>query len=123
MRTARLKVEYGTGYYHCVSRVVNRDYVLGEVEKEQFVKWMRRYAEFCGVRVVTFCVMSNHFHVLVEVPERPSEDELEHIDSNQFEDDFLLKTWEELERDPHSPSWNLFGNCWAASQAGKNVGK
>jgi len=74
MRTARLKVEYGTGYYHCVSRVVNRDFVLRDAEKEQFVKWMRRYEEFCGVRVVTFCVMSNHFHVLVEVPERPAED-------------------------------------------------
>ncbi len=27
----------------------------------------------CGVRVVTYCVMSNHFHVLVEVPQRPVE--------------------------------------------------
>ena len=68
-----MKVESGTGYYHCVSRVVNRAFVLQEAEKEQFVKWMRRYAEFCGVRVVTYCVMSNHFHVLVEVPERPVE--------------------------------------------------
>ena len=73
MRTARLKVDFGKGYYHCISRVVNRAFVLKEAEKEQFVKWMRRYAEFCGVRVVTYCVMSNHFHVLVEIPERPSE--------------------------------------------------
>lgn len=74
MRTARMKVDSGTGYYHCVSRVVNRDFVFGDAEKEQFVKWMRRYEAFCGVRVVTYCVMSNHFHVLVEVPERPSEE-------------------------------------------------
>ena len=38
MRTARLKVESGTGYYHCVSRVVNRAFVLQEAEKEQFGK-------------------------------------------------------------------------------------
>ncbi|MGE4182273.1 MAG: transposase, partial [Limisphaerales bacterium] len=25
----------------------------------------------CRVRVLTFCIMSNHFHVLVEVPKRP----------------------------------------------------
>ena len=30
-------------YYHCVSRVVNRDFVLGEVEKEQFIEFMRTY--------------------------------------------------------------------------------
>ena len=33
---------------------------------------LREYEEFCGVRVLTYCVMSNHFHVLVEVPKRPA---------------------------------------------------
>ena len=32
---------------------------------------MREYEDFCGVRIVTYCVMSNHFHVLVEVPSPP----------------------------------------------------
>lgn len=59
------------GIYHCVSRVVDRQFVLGKKEKEQFVSLMRLYEEFCGVRVLTFCVMSNHFHLLLEVPQRP----------------------------------------------------
>ena len=61
------------GIYHCVSRVVDRRYVLGKREKEQFVRMMRLYEEFCGVRVLTYCVMSNHFHILLEVPQRPEE--------------------------------------------------
>jgi putative transposase len=32
---------------------------------------MREYEEFCEVRVLTYCIMSNHFHVLLEVPHRP----------------------------------------------------
>lgn len=36
-----------------------------------FVHFMRTYERLCGLRVVTFCVMSNHFHILVEVPKRP----------------------------------------------------
>ncbi len=40
-------------------------------EKEQFVKFMRLYERFYGLRVLTFCIMSNHFHILVEVPKRP----------------------------------------------------
>jgi REP element-mobilizing transposase RayT len=37
---------------------------------------MRCYEAFCGVRVVTFCILSNHFHLLVEVPRRPDPDQL-----------------------------------------------
>jgi REP element-mobilizing transposase RayT len=73
MRTARAKHEKGTvGYYHCISRVVDRQFVLGREEKEHLVKLMRGYEAFCGVKVITYCVMSNHFHILVEVPERPA---------------------------------------------------
>ena len=60
--------------YHCVSRIVWRELVLGEAEKEHFVRLMRRWEAFCQVRVLTYCVMTNHFHILVEVPERPEKD-------------------------------------------------
>ena len=60
--------------YHCVSRIVWRELVLGTTEKEQFVRLMRRWEGFCRVRVLTYCIMSNHFHILVEVPERPEQD-------------------------------------------------
>ena len=60
--------------YHCVSRVVWRELALGEAEKEHFVRLMRRWEAFCQVRVLTYCVMTNHFHILVEVPERPAQD-------------------------------------------------
>ena len=60
--------------YHCVSRVVDRRFVLGDAEKEQFVEYMRAYEAFGHLRVLTYCVMSNHFHILVEVPERPAQD-------------------------------------------------
>ncbi|MBX7207904.1 MAG: transposase [Verrucomicrobiaceae bacterium] len=73
MRQPRLKAprHHAVAYYHCISRVVNRDFVLKDKEREMFVHFMRMYERLCGLRVVTFCVMSNHFHVLVEVPRRP----------------------------------------------------
>ena len=53
MRRSRLKAPavYPVAYYHCISRVVDRQFVLGELEKEQFVAFMREYEEFCGVRI------------------------------------------------------------------------
>ncbi len=56
------------GCYHVFSRVVDRRRCLGEVEREFFVATMRRLEAFLDVRVLTYCVMSNHFHILVEVP-------------------------------------------------------
>lgn len=64
-------LEGAPAIYHCVSRVVNKDKVFGPKEKEQFVKLMRLYERFCRVHVLAFAVMSNHFHILVEIPERP----------------------------------------------------
>ena len=60
--------EEQSSIYHCVSRVVNRDFVFGDEEREMFVLLMRRYEAFCGVKVLSYCVMSNHFHILVKVP-------------------------------------------------------
>lgn len=60
--------ETSSSIYHCISRVVDRDFKFGPREKDVFVRMMREYEAFCGVQVLAYCVMSNHFHVLVEVP-------------------------------------------------------
>tara|TARA_R110000850_G_scaffold64247_12_gene144450 strand:- start:1420 stop:2472 length:1053 start_codon:yes stop_codon:yes gene_type:complete len=76
MRQARIRGE-GKCYYHCISRVVDRQFILGETEKEHFVALMRKLEAFHGMRVVTYCVMSNHFHLLVEEPDRESVQDLD----------------------------------------------
>ena len=74
MRRRRLKApaSHQVAYYHCVSRVVNRDFVLGGAEKDKLVEYMRTYERLYGLRVLAYCMMSNHFHILVEVPQRPA---------------------------------------------------
>ncbi len=62
--------------YHCLSRVVHGERLLDEQGKAVFCKILRRVAGFCGVRVLTYCVMSNHFHLLVEVPSRELREQL-----------------------------------------------
>ena len=54
--------------YHLVSRVVDRRFVFAERECEAFRMFMRMYENFSGCRVLSYCVMSNHFHLLLEVP-------------------------------------------------------
>jgi len=66
----RLKLEGVPACYHAMSRVVGGQRLLGDREKEVFRKMIWQVADFCGVEVLTYCVMSNHFHVLVRVPEQ-----------------------------------------------------
>lgn len=54
--------------YHCISRVVDRRFVFEEREREAFRMFMRMYENFSGCQVLSYCVMSNHFHLLLEVP-------------------------------------------------------
>ncbi|MCH8528555.1 MAG: transposase [Kiritimatiellae bacterium] len=59
------------GYFvHVTSRVRGQDFLLGTKEKEAFRELAFRWAEFSGISVVTYCVMSNHFHLLLWVPEK-----------------------------------------------------
>jgi REP element-mobilizing transposase RayT len=53
--------------YHCISRAVNREFVFGDLEREQQRMFMRMYENFSGCRVLAYCFMSNHFHILLEV--------------------------------------------------------
>ncbi len=57
--------------YHCISRVVDRQFVFGDAEREQFRTYLRMYENFTGCRILSYCVMSNHFHILLEVPPMP----------------------------------------------------
>jgi len=54
--------------YHCISRVVERRFVFEEWECEAFRMFFRMYENFSGCWILAYCVMSNHFHLLLEVP-------------------------------------------------------
>ena len=84
MRFPRVKAD-GQGFYHCVSRVVEGRFIFqvsdhGSVEAERFIKLMRCLEAFSGVRVLTYVLMSNHFHLLCEVPEPRTLSEAEVLD-------------------------------------------
>jgi len=57
--------------YHCIARVVDRRLAFEAEDKEQFRIYMRMMENFSGCRVLSYCVMCNHFHILLEVTPRP----------------------------------------------------
>ncbi len=68
MRDPRLLAAAGrVGVYHLCSRVVDKRFVIKRREKARFMELARSGAAFAGVELLTWCVMDNHFHLLVRV--------------------------------------------------------
>jgi putative transposase len=57
-------------WFHVMSRTCGGAVFFDEVEKEALRRVMRRMALFCGVEIATYCVMGNHFHILLRVPQQ-----------------------------------------------------
>jgi len=74
MRTARI-IGNGVSYYHCMSRIIQGQMLLNDTEKERFRKIVRAVADFAGVEVMTYALMTNHLHLLLMVPEKFEIDE------------------------------------------------
>ena len=72
MRLARIKIapQEAEAAYHCMTRVVNGEQVIDDPAKEILRRQLWLVAEFCGVEILTYAIMSNHFHVLVHVPKK-----------------------------------------------------
>lgn len=63
----RIKVRGGVAVYHCMSRTVNGARLFEHRDKEVLRKMIHQISDFCGVQVLTYCILSNHFHILVRV--------------------------------------------------------
>ncbi|MCC5808476.1 MAG: hypothetical protein JJU00_19270, partial [Opitutales bacterium] len=63
--------------FHCVCRVTRQLGLLGEPERDALGAAlgaaMRRAAAFSGVELLAYCVLSNHFHLLVRVDPKARE--------------------------------------------------
>ena len=69
MRKPRIKLTDTPAVYHCISRIVGGQFLLDDPAKEQLRRMLWVQAEFCGLELITYAILSNHFHVLARVPE------------------------------------------------------
>jgi REP element-mobilizing transposase RayT len=51
-----------------MTRTVNGEHLFEDRDKERLRRMLWQVADFSGVEILTYCLMNNHFHVLVYVP-------------------------------------------------------
>jgi len=59
-----------TNYYHVVSRTTGKEMLFGDEDKEVFRIILLKQLKFSGLRALAWCFMGNHFHLLLEVPDK-----------------------------------------------------
>ena len=58
-------VGYDYGVYHIISKVAGGGFIFGDEDKEYFVNLMIKLSRAYYVNLISYTVMSNHFHILL----------------------------------------------------------
>ena len=66
----KLRVEYPGAIYHVLSRGDRReDIYLEDVDRQDFLKTLAEACQKTGWQVHAYCLMRNHFHLVMETPQ------------------------------------------------------
>lgn len=64
-----LRVLFAGAIYHVTARGNARQRIFGEdADRERFLERLAESVANCGVRVYLYCLMENHFHLVLETP-------------------------------------------------------
>ena len=65
-----LRVEYPGAYYHVMNRGNAGENIFeNERDKERFLRYLEKAVERFSLIIHTYCLMDNHYHLLVETRE------------------------------------------------------
>ena len=66
----KLRIQYPGAIYHVINRGDRREKIFADdQDRERFLKTLGETCEKTGWQVHAFCLMSNHFHLVVETPQ------------------------------------------------------
>ena len=66
-RIARIKVKGESTVYHIMSRTALDGFVLADGEKDFLLGLIKRLSRLYFSEIIGFCLMGNHFHLLVRM--------------------------------------------------------
>jgi putative transposase len=76
MRLPRIKLPEKSAIHHVIVRCAAGEMLLGDEEKELLRTQLEKTAGFCGIEVLAYVFLSNHYHLLLRVPPLASQADL-----------------------------------------------
>ena len=64
-----LRIEYPGAHYHVINRGnAGEDIFINDRDKEKFLEYLEKAVEHYGLIIHAYCLMTNHYHLLIETP-------------------------------------------------------
>ena len=64
-----LRIEYPGAHYHVINRGnAGEDIFISDRDKEKFLGYLEKAVERYGITIHAYCLMTNHYHLLIETP-------------------------------------------------------
>ena len=65
-----LRVEYPGAFYHVINRGNAGEKIFkSQSDKKKFLEYLQKAVDRFSIIIHTYCLMSNHYHVLIETPQ------------------------------------------------------
>ncbi|MDO9507797.1 MAG: transposase, partial [Thermovirgaceae bacterium] len=78
-----LRIEYPGAFYHVTSRGNERkDIFKSGTDREKFLSYLKSATERYGAVIHAYCLMSNHYHLMLETPQGNLSWIMKHINSS-----------------------------------------
>lgn len=64
-----LRIEYPNAFYHVMNRGLNRQAIYSvDDDHAMFLEVLKETSKFFGIRVISYCLMPNHYHLIIQTP-------------------------------------------------------
>ena len=83
--TARMIILDEQAAYHLISRTALGGFPIGGKEKDYLLQLIKRFSRIYFTEILGFCIMGNHFHILVNM-----------LPESEFSDDEILKCYRRI---------------------------
>ena len=108
-RYARIKVKGEPAVYHIMSRTALDGFVMEDVEKDYLLNLIRRLSRLYFAEILGFCLMGNHFHLLVRM--HPGSDYTDEEIKKRYKD-FFKDEAENKDRELTDGQVNYYRSKW-----------
>lgn len=87
-RIPRLLVKGNEAIYHIISKTALEGFIIGDIEKEYLFGLINRLSSVFMTEMFGFCIMGNHFHLLVKMknPDDYSDEEIRDMVRQYYQD-------------------------------------
>jgi putative transposase len=67
--TRPLRIHFKGATYHVFSKGNKEEYIFSDEDKDYFLAWLEKGAEEYKVDIYAYCIMGNHYHLLIQTQE------------------------------------------------------